>query len=171
MPILIAEYDPAWPARFAQEEHRLREALGPLALRVEHVGSTSVPDLAGKPVIDIQVSVANLSTLAPYQRPLESIGYTLATIPFPYFHRPSDWPHTHHVHLREAGSRDELRTLAFRDWLRSHPDDRNAYELLKRALAVDADTNSAEGRFRYSDAKTQFIRAVEHRAGVCRDDP
>ena len=164
MPIVIADYDPKWPEKFETEARRLRQALRDLALRIDHVGSTSVPGLAAKPVIDIQIAVAELEPVAAYRLPLESIGYTYATRPFPFFHRPSGWPHTHHVHVREAGGHDERRTVAFRDWLRKHPADRKAYEALKRELAGDADSNTVEGRFRYSEAKTEFIRRIERRA-------
>ncbi len=163
MPILICDYDPTWPAQFAAEERRLWDALGTLAVRIDHVGSTAVPGLAAKAVIDIQVSVARVEPVAEYRTALERVGYTYATVPFPYFHRPAGWPHTHHVHLREAGSPEARRTVAFRDWLRCHPEDREAYEALKRRLASDADEHTAEGRFGYSEAKTEFIRAIERR--------
>jgi GrpB-like predicted nucleotidyltransferase (UPF0157 family) len=164
MPIVIADYDPKWPDMFETEALHLRDALEGLALGIEHVGSTSVPGLAAKPVIDIQVSVANLEPTDAYRIPLEALGYTYATLPFPFFHKPAGWPHTHHVHVREAGSHDARRTVAFRDWLRSHPADREAYEALKRNLASNADSNSVEGRFRYSEAKTEFVRSIESRA-------
>ena len=163
MPIVLAEYDPEWVQQFEDEARRLQEALGDVALRIEHIGSTSVPGLAAKPVIDIQVSVSDVHETDAYRVPLESIGYTYATVPFPYFHRPEGWPHSHHVHVREAGCRDERRTIAFRDWLREHPDDRASYEELKRLLASDADAATAEGRYRYSEAKTEFIRDIEQR--------
>src|SRR5215471_11335305 len=97
----IVPYDPRWPAQFEAEATRIHEALGPLAVRVDHHGSTAVPGLAAKPIIDIQVSVANLQPLAAYREPLEHIGYVHmphADDAFaPFFHRPGDWPHTHHV--------------------------------------------------------------------------
>ena len=166
--IYIAEYDPEWPELFDAEARRLREALDGVALRIDHVGSTAVPGLAAKPVIDIQVSVAPREPLASYRDPLASLGYICTTTPFLYFHRPADWPHTHHVHVRESGSDDEQRTIAFRDWLRTHPADRGAYEALKRSLARGADASSAESRFRYSRAKTDFIRTLERRSGSGR---
>jgi GrpB-like predicted nucleotidyltransferase (UPF0157 family) len=149
---------------FEAEAKRLLHALADFALRIEHVGSTAVPGLAAKPVIDIQVAVASLSPLDSYRERLEALGYTYSTIPLPFFHRPEEWPHTHHLHLREAGGNDAWRIVAFRDWLRAHPDDRRAYEELKRMLAKDADPHSVEGRVRYSEAKTTFVRAIEQRA-------
>ena len=104
--IEVVPYDPGWPAAFEQEALRLRTALGTLALRVDHNGSTSIPGLAAKPVIDIQVSVASLQPLAEYGDRLESIGYV--HVPHeddsfcPFFHRPRGWPHSHHVHVVRA---------------------------------------------------------------------
>src|SRR5262252_5168828 len=130
--VLIVPYDPIWPDAFAAEANRIRNALGVLALRIDHNGSTSIPRLAAKPIIDIQVSVCNLQPLEAYGDLLQSIGYH--HVPHeddsfcPFFHRPSDWPHTHHVHVVQAGSVEELRTLAFRDYLRNHDDAAQQYE-------------------------------------------
>jgi GrpB-like predicted nucleotidyltransferase (UPF0157 family) len=168
MPILLAEHDPDWSAAFEAEAGRIAAALDGVALRIEHVGSTAVAGLAAKPVIDIQVSVADPAALDAYRPPLEALGYTFTTVPLPYFHRPSQWPHTHHLHVRRAGSPEESGPLAFRDWLRRHPGDRAAYETLKRGLARDADADSVSGRARYSDAKTAFIRAIGRRSGAAR---
>jgi GrpB-like predicted nucleotidyltransferase (UPF0157 family) len=164
MAIEVADYDERWPAMFEAEATRLYDALGDLALRIDHVGSTAVPGLAAKPVIDIQVSVKSLDPKHAYTVPLATLGYVFTTMPLPYLHRPDDWPHTHHVHVRLSGGHDERRTLAFRDWLRVHPADRHAYEQLKRKLARDADASSAAGRARYSEAKTDFIREIERRS-------
>ena len=116
--IEIVPYDEAWPRLFAAERDRLSAALGPIALRIEHNGSTAVPGLAAKPVIDIQVSVARLQPLDRYAPALQRLGYVHlphADDAFaPFFHRPAGWPHTHHVHVVEAGSAEERRTLAFR---------------------------------------------------------
>lgn len=164
MAIELVPYDPAWASDFESEAKRIADALGQVARRIDHVGSTSVPGLAAKPVIDIQVSVSSLEPVACYREPLERLGYTYATVPFPYFHKPAGWPHTHHIHVREAGGADERRTLAFRDWLRTHASDRDDYEALKRRVARNADPSTVEGRYRYSEAKTEFIRAIERRA-------
>jgi len=166
MPIVLAEHDPGWSAVFEAEAARLAAALGDVALRIEHVGSTAVAGLAAKPVIDIQLSVADPGAIDAYRAPLEALGYTFATVPIPYFHRPARWPHTHHVHVRRVGSTEESRPLAFRDWLRGHPEDRAAYEALKRELARETDAESAAGRARYSEAKTGFIREIERRSGL-----
>src|SRR3954465_2032558 len=115
--IAIVPYDAAWPREFERERDRLVAGLGSLALRIEHNGSTAIPGLAAKPIIDIQVSVARLQPLDRFGAPLRNIGYV--HVPSaddawcPFFHRPRDWPYTHHVHLVEAGGEEERRTLAF----------------------------------------------------------
>src|SRR5690242_10267094 len=122
--IEIVPYDPTWPAAFEAERKRIAESLGALALRIEHNGSTAVPGLAAKPVIDIQVSVARLRPIEQYRPALEQLGYQHLPHPddafAPFFYRPAEWPHTHHVHVVEAGSAEEERTLAFRDFLRAN---------------------------------------------------
>jgi len=169
--IEIVPYDPGWPAAFEAEAVRLRAALGALALRIDHNGSTSVPGLGAKPIIDIQVSVAALQPLSAYRIPLEAIGYVHLPHPddafCPFFHRPMEWPHTHHVHFVERGGPEERRTLAFRDYLREHPGTAHDYEQLKRALATQLAASDHESRERYARAKTDFIeRAIALAIGM-----
>jgi GrpB-like predicted nucleotidyltransferase (UPF0157 family) len=162
--IEVVPYDPGWPAAFEQEALRLRTALGTLALRVDHNGSTSIPGLAAKPVIDIQVSVAALQPLAEYGERLESIGYV--HVPHeddsfcPFFHRPRRWPHSHHVHVVESDGLEERRTLAFRDYLRDHVEAAREYERLKLSLTEELGTNSPESREAYARSKTTFIEKI-----------
>jgi GrpB-like predicted nucleotidyltransferase (UPF0157 family) len=163
--IRIVPYDCDWPPRFEDEAARIRDALAGLAVRIEHVGSTAVPRLAAKPVIDIQVSVAKLEGPGVYVAPLARIGYShIALGPsdlvYPYFQKPAEWPSTHHVHLCAAGSELERRHLAFRDYLRGHPETAARYVDLKRALAAQHDGATLESRERYSLAKSQFVDSV-----------
>lgn len=162
--IEIVDYDRRWPEEFARERERIALALGPLALRIEHCGSTSVPGLAAKPVIDIQISVARLQPLAPHVSALARIGYTHRPHPddafAPFLHRPERWPHSHHVHLVGAGGDEERRVLAFRDWLRVHPETARRYESLKRELAPRFAADRFETRQAYADAKGDFIEQV-----------
>jgi GrpB-like predicted nucleotidyltransferase (UPF0157 family) len=164
----IVPYDPDWPAAFQAEAGRIRAALRRLALRIDHHGSTSVPGLAAKPVIDIQVSVADLQPIDRYRQPLQSIGYhhrPHADDAFcPFFHRPRAWPHSHHVHVVRAGDLEEQRTLAFRDYLRAHPDSAAAYATLKRRLAPQFSAATHGLRQAYAEAKTEFIERVIARA-------
>jgi GrpB-like predicted nucleotidyltransferase (UPF0157 family) len=162
--IEIVPYDPAWPAAFAVERDRLRTALGDLALRIDHNGSTAVPGLAAKPVIDIQISVANVQNFAACAPPLAQLGYShLAHADddrCPFFYRPSAWPHTHHLHVVEAGGEEERRTLAFRDYLRQHADAAREYAALKFALAAEHGGGTAEAREAYANAKSSFVSRI-----------
>ena len=163
-PIEVVPYDPGWPAAFEAEAIRLSTALGTLALRIDHHGSTSVPGLGAKPVIDIQVSVAALQPIAAYGELLRAIGYVHVPHPddsfCPFFHRPSHWPHSHHVHVVERGSGEERRTLAFRDYLRDHPAVAGEYECLKRDLARQLGETTGESHEAYARAKTEFIERI-----------
>jgi GrpB-like predicted nucleotidyltransferase (UPF0157 family) len=163
-PLQIASYDPQWARRFDRERARLAAALGPLALRIDHNGSTAVPGLAAKPVIDIQISVAPLHPIDPYIRALVALGYVHVPDPddavCPFLHRPGEWPHTHHVHLVEAGGLEERRTLAFRDYLRDDAGARHEYEQLKRRLAAAHSAADAASREAYADAKSAFVERI-----------
>src|SRR5204863_10155714 len=136
---------------------RLARALRPLALRIDHHGSTSVPGLDAKPIIDIQISVAELHPMAAYRGSLLALSYV--HVPHaddavcPYFHRPADWPHTHHVHVVQAGGDAERRTLAFRDFLRDHADVAREYAALKAQLARGVDEASCLSQQEYADAR------------------
>ncbi|MGH0035753.1 MAG: GrpB family protein [Myxococcota bacterium] len=169
-PIEIVAYDPEWPRVFESERRRLAAALPGIALRIDHTGSTSVPGLAAKPVIDIQVSVANLHPVEPCAAPLSRLGYRHLAHPDDafsvFFHRPDTWPHTHHVHVVEAGGLEEQRTLLFRDFLRENPAVARRYVALKRDLARRFDRERFEARQAYADAKGPFIREVLRRASA-----
>ena len=160
----IVPYDPRWPGEFAAEAERIRSVLGALALRIDHNGSTSVPGLAAKPIIDIQISVADLVPIDRYRGPLESIGYV--HVPHaddsfcPYFHKPREWPHSHHVHVVRAGDAEERRTLAFRDYLRAHPETAREYAELKTRLAGQFGSGGSASHDAYANAKTEFIERV-----------
>jgi GrpB-like predicted nucleotidyltransferase (UPF0157 family) len=167
--ITIVPYDVAWPAMFDAEAARVRLTLGELVLRVEHVGSTSVPGLAAKPVVDIQVSVASLQPMSTYLESLTHIGYSHVPVGafdlvYPFFQKPTEWPSTHHIHLCVAGSEEERRHLAFRDYLRGHPRVAAEYVTLKRQLAATHDGATLASRERYSLAKTAFVESLLERA-------
>jgi GrpB-like predicted nucleotidyltransferase (UPF0157 family)/ubiquinone/menaquinone biosynthesis C-methylase UbiE len=170
--IEIAPYDPGWPVAFERERARLADALGAVALRIEHNGSTAVPGLAAKPIIDIQVSVASLQPMGAYRPALESLGYVHVVHEddafAPFFHRPEEWPHTYHVHVVQAGSSEERRTLAFRDLLRRDAVAAREYEALKRRLAAEFVGGDAKSREAYAAAKTQFIEACAVRSYYVR---
>jgi GrpB-like predicted nucleotidyltransferase (UPF0157 family) len=163
--ITIVPYDPRWPALFAAEAARIADALGDRAVRIEHVGSTAVPGLAAKPVIDIQIATGSLAELSPFTVALGGLAYrhvSLGAIDavYPFLQRPAAWPATHHVHLCEAGSAHKRRHVAFRDYLRMHPEVAAEYAALKRSLAAMHRGDTLESRERYSLAKTGFVGAV-----------
>jgi GrpB-like predicted nucleotidyltransferase (UPF0157 family) len=160
----VVPYDPQWAADFERERERLRSALGHLAVRIDHNGSTAVPGLAAKPIIDIQVSVARLHEIHAFAPVLERLGYVHMAHAdddrCPFFYRPAEWPHTYHVHVVEAGGEEERRTLAFRDYLRQYPDTAREYAALKRDLAAKHDGLTAESREAYAEAKTSFVNRI-----------
>lgn len=164
----VVAYDPAWPTVFAAERGRIAAALGTLAVRIDHNGSTAVPGLAAKPVIDIQISVRRLHPIGAYAPRLVDLGYV--HVPHqddsfcPFFHRPAVWPHTHHVHVVLSGGAEERRTLAFRDYLREHPDVAREYEDLKRRLASRYTEDAASSREAYAEAKASFVESMTQRA-------
>jgi GrpB-like predicted nucleotidyltransferase (UPF0157 family) len=160
--IEIVEYDPSWPLFYQEEQARVAERLAGLAESIEHIGSTSVPGLAAKPIIDLLVTVAHLGPVDLYRERLESLGYTF----FPVLGSPERLafgkgsPHTHHLHIVEQGGEEHLRPLAFRNYLRAHPETARQYEALKRALAA----RFQHDRSAYNQAKTDFIHSIEAKA-------
>jgi GrpB-like predicted nucleotidyltransferase (UPF0157 family) len=164
----IVPYDPGWPDQFEAEARRIGKALGARALRIDHVGSTAVPGLAAKPVIDIQLSVPTLEPMDTYRRPLEQLGYTHFPHPddavYPFFHLPAGWPHTHHIHVCSTGSEEERRHLAFRDYLRDHAELAREYERIKGRLVTRFSAETFESRIAYTEAKSGFIEPVIQRA-------
>jgi GrpB-like predicted nucleotidyltransferase (UPF0157 family) len=157
--IVIADHDDAWPRRFAAERDRIAAALGPRALRIDHVGSTSVPGLAAKPIIDIDLTVADPDDEPAYVPDLERAGYVLR-VREPG-HRMVRTPELDvHVHVCAPGSDWERVHLLFRDHLRRHRDDCALYEGVKRELATRTwgDMND------YADAKDEVVAEIMARA-------
>ena len=142
----------------------LRAPLGELACRIDHNGSTAVPGLEAKPIIDIQASVEQLQPIRAYAEPLATLGYVhvphVDDAVCPFFHRPGEWPHTHHVHVVQSGGHEERRTLAFRDFLREHGDVAREYVTLKKHLATLVNAAECSSRETYANAKTEFIDRV-----------
>jgi GrpB-like predicted nucleotidyltransferase (UPF0157 family) len=154
-PIEVIDYDSAWPGRYQQWKQRLTNALGSAAVRMEHVGSTAVPGLPAKPVIDIQISVADLHDEPQYAPQLESAGVQLRSRDelHRYFRPFPGQPREVHVHVCAAGSTWEREHLLFRDYLRAHPATRDAYAEAKKAAA----RAWPDDRWAYTEAKTGTI--------------
>jgi len=168
--IQIIPYTAEWVLAFESEARSLRHALGERALRIDHVGSTAVPGLAAKPVIDIQVSVESLEPLEPYRVALAPLGYKFVSVGefdrvYPWFAKPGEWPSTHHVHLCVVGEEQEAVHLAFRDYLRNNSEQASRYEALKRGLAGEYEGKTLRSIESYSLAKSEFIKNALASAG------
>jgi GrpB-like predicted nucleotidyltransferase (UPF0157 family) len=161
-PIQVVDYDERWPALFEREAERVRGVLGDRALAVEHVGSTSVPGLPAKPVIDIDLTVADPADEPAWLPDLEAAGYTLVIRePDWYEHRCLKGPDTNvNLHVFPPGADELERHRRFRDRLRSHPEDRELYARTKRELAARRWTYVQE----YADAKSEIVTEILGRA-------
>jgi GrpB-like predicted nucleotidyltransferase (UPF0157 family) len=161
-PITLAEYDPAWPRLFEREAERVRATLGNRVVVLEHVGSTSVPGLAAKPVIDMLLAVDDPADEPSYVPPMEAAGYILSIREPDWFeHRLFKGPDTDiNLHVLPAGCPEIDRMLAFRDHLRTDDADRDLYERTKRELAA------RRWKFiqNYADAKTGVVEEIITRA-------
>jgi GrpB-like predicted nucleotidyltransferase (UPF0157 family) len=161
--------DPGWPDAFVRVRSRVLDALGARALSVEHVGSTSVPGLWAKPIIDVDVTVEDSGDEASYLPDLEAAGFELRV-------REPEWEEHRclrgedpaaNVHVWSPGCIEPQRTRAFRDWLREHEDDRRAYAALKRDLAGQGftdvmDYNTAKGGLIYDIYERIFVADPAH---------
>jgi GrpB-like predicted nucleotidyltransferase (UPF0157 family) len=157
--LIIHPYDPHWPELFSHLGAALRKALGQTALRIDHIGSTAIPGLDAKPIIDIQISVPSFESLESYRLPLESLGYVFrADNPdrTKRYFREAPGQRRTHIHVRRAGSWAEQFALLFRDYLRAHPDEAKEYATLKYSLAEKYQAD----REAYTEAKEPFIWQV-----------
>jgi GrpB-like predicted nucleotidyltransferase (UPF0157 family) len=162
-PVIVEPYDPSWPTKFEAE----RKALAPVLARwlagpIEHIGSTAVPGLPAKPVIDIMGAVRDLASSKPAIEALVPLRYCYFDYKAEVMHwfcKPSDSERTHHLHLVPFESQLWHERLAFRDWLRRDETTRGAYRELKLRLASEFRDN----REAYTEAKTEFIQSVLQR--------
>ena len=168
--VILAPYDPAWPVMFAKERDRLQNAIGEWAVAIEHVGSTAIPGIAAKPIIDIGVALGSFEDALYCITPLFEIGYEcLGEYGIPrriYFRKRTDDPipgqvhnsgiaRTHQVHMYEQTHEQYVNHLLFRDYLRAHQGAAGQYEELKRRLAGEHDDVEA-----YADAKSEFVQHI-----------
>lgn len=156
MSIEIHFYNPQWTEIFRQTAQPIRKALGDLAVRIDHIGSTSIPSADAKPIIDIQISALSFEPFERIRLPMEGLGYVWRSdngdLSKRYF-REAPGERRTHIHVRRAGSWPEQFALLFRDYLRVHPEAVRQYGVLKRQLADQFRDN----RTAYTDAKTPFI--------------
>jgi GrpB-like predicted nucleotidyltransferase (UPF0157 family) len=160
--IHLAPSDPQWPAYFSRLEARIRAALGQKALHIEHVGSTSVPGLAAKPIIDILLVVPDTTDEQSYVAALEDAGFVLRIRePDWYEHRLFKTPEADsNIHTFSKGCEEIERMLAFRDWLRGNEADRRLYEETKKELAAQVWRHVQD----YADAKSEVVQDILSRA-------
>lgn len=165
VPVVLHEPDPRWPELFGADAKSIQGALGATALAIDHVGSTAVPGLAAKPIIDILLQVADSANEQAYVPPLETLGYTLQIrepewlehrVLYQRTDRGADHDINVHVLSPRTGSVEIDRLLGLRDWLRSHPPDRDRYAAVKR------DLTGRRWRFvqDYADAKTEVVESI-----------
>ena len=165
-PVELVDYDPEWPRQYERLAGTIRTALGDRVRLLEHVGSTSVPGLAAKPIIDMVLAVADSADEASYVPALEALGYVLRIREPEWFeHRVlKGTAPAANLHVFTEGTSEISRMLAFRDWLRGNEDDRRLYESTKRDLAA------REWKYiqHYADAKTEVVQAIMARATAGR---
>ena len=157
--VRLVPYDPGWAVLFEEEKARLSRALGVLALDIQHVGSTAIPDGVAKPIIDIAIAVQNFEEAFACVELLEGLGYTYSGengIPRRHYFVKRNPATTHHIHMFEITSQEWRDHLLFRDYLRSHPEMVQAYTELKLHLAEQYSTN----REAYTEGKAEFIQRI-----------
>jgi GrpB-like predicted nucleotidyltransferase (UPF0157 family) len=164
----VVEYDPRWPAAFVAEARLVQNALGPMVVALHHIGSTSVPGLAAKPVIDMLLVVADHATLDAANADMAALGYEpRGEFGIPgrrYFSKGGDLRRTHHVHAYEPSHHEVERHLAFRDYLRAHPEEAARYGNLKAELALSCKDDIEA----YMDGKAPLIAELLARAQAWR---
>ena len=169
---MIVDYDREWPRLFEEERARVLRLIREFVVAVEHVGSTSVPGLAAKPIVDVLVGLRSLSDSPAIVEQMVGAGYRYVPdyeVDLPerrYFSRGPEGARTHHLHMVETTTEFWRRHIAFRDWLRANPETALEYEDLKRRLA---ELHNSEQIADYTDAKTDFIQDIERRALIGLD--
>jgi GrpB-like predicted nucleotidyltransferase (UPF0157 family) len=156
----LVEHDPRWADLFEEERAQLAGVFDGKAVGIEHIGSTSVPDLCAKPIVDVLIGLRELELTDEQIAAMERLGYAYLGehgLPGRLFFRKD--PRTHHVHVVEHGGEHWERQLVFRDTLRRDPEERQRYDEFKRRLAAEGHPREA-----YTELKTPFIREVEARA-------
>ena len=165
----IVDYDPEWPERFEREAAAIRAVMNDEIVELEHIGSTSVPGLPAKPIIDLLLAVESFAPLDHYSALLEPLGYKhqphVNDAERLFFWKGS--PRTYHLHLVEYATWEHQRHLLFRDYLRTHPEAAAEYAALKRELAQ----RYKHDRLAYTNSKGSFIEATVERAFAALDTP
>ena len=170
--VKVVPHDPQWREAFKIESERVTAALGENVVTVHHVGSTAIPGIYAKPIIDLLVEVKDIALIDEQSSSMESLGYEamgeFGIAGRRYFRKDSqEGVRTHHVHIFEFGSEQVERHLAFRDYMIAHPEEAQKYSELKRELAREYPTSIEQ----YMDGKDGFIRAIDRKAAQWRTMP
>jgi GrpB-like predicted nucleotidyltransferase (UPF0157 family) len=165
----VVPHNPQWRDAFAAEAKHVAAALGENVVAIHHIGSTAIPNIYAKPVIDLLVEVRDITEVDGQRAAMESLGYeVLGEYGIPgrrYFRKDNQaGVRTHHIHAFAAGSAEVVRHLAFRDYMIAHPGEAQRYSELKRKLAAEH-PQSMDG---YMDGKDDFIKAIDRRAAQWR---
>jgi GrpB-like predicted nucleotidyltransferase (UPF0157 family) len=161
-PLVITDYNPEWPRMYEKEKTLILQSIGHIIADIEHIGSTSVPGLGAKPIVDIMIGLHRLDDAAECIPRLEAIGHTYHPefedqVPERrFFRKGPDEARTHHIHMVERSSSFWADRIVFRDYMRTHEEDAMLYLLMKKELAVRFGSN----RRGYSDAKASFVAAI-----------
>ncbi len=161
--VIIVDYNPQWPQLYEQEKARIQAAIGEYLIDIQHIGSTSIPGLSAKPIIDSMAVIRNISLVTQCIKPLETLNYAYkgeGGIPGRHFFRkPIDIPQTgrnFHLHMVEKGHDQWAMYQLFREYMLLHPESVREYDTLKRELAA----KHGSDRVAYTDAKAPFIRSI-----------
>ena len=163
MQIIVVPYNPEWPQKFQEESIQIRQILGEVLVDIHHIGSTSVPGLMAKPIIDMLLDVRSLYELDAQSQSFEALGYEVMGaygIPGRRYFRKGGDNRTHHIHAFQSGDSNLTRHLAFRDYLRAHPEVADTYGKLKLEIAQTCDNDMEK----YGDGKDAFVKLYEGKA-------
>ena len=159
----VVEYNPSWPVLFEKERKLLQNILGDILVAIHHIGSTAIPGLAAKPIIDILMEVTAVAVLDGLNDELRAIVYEpkgeFGISGRRYFKKGGE-DRTHHIHAFASGDFNLIRHLAFRDYLRTHPDVAAEYAELKMRIAATCNNDI----YRYCDGKDEYVKRIEARA-------
>ena len=164
--IEVVPYNPEWPSLFQAESKDIRRVFGDEIIAIHHIGSTAIPDIKAKPVLDFLVVVQHITNVNGYNPAMMRLGYEpLGENGIPgrrYFRKDTNGVRSHHVHIFQVGHPEIDRHILFREYLRSHPEDAHAYSQLKESLAHQYRLDPPG----YNDAKSTFIQEIDRKAAV-----
>lgn len=164
----VVPYNPSWPHLYREEARKVTAALATEIIMIHHIGSTSIPGIKAKAVIDCLIEVRDIEQVNHYNQPLIALGYEPRGengIPGRrYFSKKIGSTHTHHLHIFQVGNSEIERHLNFRDYLRAHPAEAQAYSQLKEGLARKFRQDSVA----YTEGKSEFVQEIDRRAAAWR---